>query len=251
VTWATDYFESTGTVANWWDPLNEDDPHFREWMIAQQTELLAVTGPSGRTVLDAGCGRGRVAIQAALMGASVTAVDVSAEMLAIAEETARSVGARVDFQLADLHHLPFADATFDLVFHLEILLHLEDPQRVLAEIGRVLKPHGMLVLTTNGQNPLARLLHPATQGSHAASRFRLFAATAVNEVMTSLFGFTWRRTRITAASYKRFFNAPVRPTYNGQVREMLRQAGFVAVYHRSLPRHFPRQHHWIALQQSS
>ncbi len=246
--WATDYFESTGTVASWWDPLNEADPHFREWMITQQTDLLAVTSPSGRIVLDAGCGRGRVAIQAALMGASVTAVDVSAEMLGHAEESADRMGARVKFQLADLHDLPFSDDTFDLVFHLEILLHLEDPEQVLAELGRVLKPHGTLVLTTNGQNPVSRLLHPGTQGSHAASRFRLFAATAVNEVMTSLFGFTWRRTRFTGGLYKRFFSAPVRPTYNNRVRAMLRRAGFEAVYHRPIPRHLPRQHHWIAVQ---
>jgi ubiquinone/menaquinone biosynthesis C-methylase UbiE len=248
--WATDYFESTGTVANWWDPLNEADPLFRDWMLVQQTELLAVTSPRGRIVLDAGCGRGRVAIQAAAMGGSVTAVDVSAEMLGIAEESARHARVPVEFKLADLHDLPFDDDTFDLVFHLEILLHLEDPQRVLTELGRVLKPHGTLVLTTNGQNPISRLLHPGTEGVHAASRFRLFGATTANEVMSSFFGFTWRRTRVTSALYRRFFNAPVRPTYNRQVREMLCKAGFQSVYHRPIPRHIPRQHHWIALQGS-
>jgi ubiquinone/menaquinone biosynthesis C-methylase UbiE len=246
--WASDYFAAAGTVATWWDPLSEADPQFRDWILAQQTDLLSVANPSGRKVLDAGCGRGRAAIEAASMGATVTAVDISTEMLGIAQENAQRAHVSVDFQTADLHNLPFPDDSYDVVLHLEILLHLEDPRRVLCELGRVLKPNGTLVLTTNGQNPVARLVYPGKQGDHPASRVRLFVATTTNEIMSLLFGFTWRKTRVTGKLYKRFFNAPVRPTYTVQVREWLQAAGFERVYHRAIPRHLPRSHQWIALR---
>ena len=48
---------------------------------------------------------------------------------------------------ADLKHLPFLNATFDTVFSLQALQYLERPELVLAQIARVLKPDGRLVLT--------------------------------------------------------------------------------------------------------
>jgi ubiquinone/menaquinone biosynthesis C-methylase UbiE len=250
--WATGYFERPGTVAEWWDPLSGEDPAFRAWYLQQLDDLVALTCPAGKTVLDAGTGRGRAAVAFALAGADeVIAADISDEMLghagALAHET--GVESRISFVRTDLEQLPLEDRSCDVALLLEIMLHLPDPRQVLRELARVLRPGGLLVVTTNGANPLARLLHPSKGGANPASRSKLAVATLVNELMTAAFGFTWKRTRPTGTLYHRFFNAPVRPLYPWQVRRMLADAGLRSVYHRACPNPLiPREHRWVGLK---
>jgi ubiquinone/menaquinone biosynthesis C-methylase UbiE len=252
--WATDYFERPGTVAEWWDPLSGEDPAFRAWYLQQLDDLVALTCPSGKTVLDAGTGRGRAAVSFALAGADeVIAADISDEMLGHARALAHEaeVESRISFVRTDLEQLPLEDGSCDVALLLEIMLHLSDPRRVLAELARVLRPGGALVVTTNGANPLARLFQPAKQGSNPAPRWKLGAATLVNELMTAAFGFTWKRTRPTSRLYGHFFNAPVRPIYPWQARLMLAGAGFRSIYHRACPNPLlPREHRWVARKPS-
>lgn len=250
--WATEYFRRDGTVSTWWDPLSEEDPSFRDWFLGQLDDAVAACAPQGKKVLDAATGRGRAAVGCAAAGArQVVGVDISEDMLDRARELAAEGGVAesTSFVQADLEQLPFADGEFEAALLLETLLHLERPGGVLAELGRVLQPGGRLFLTTNGANPLARLVQPGTRGAHGASRWKLAAATAVNELMTAAFGFTWRRAPATARLYGRFFNAPVRPLYPWQIRRMLADAGFTTVYQRSVPEPLlPREHRWLAIK---
>jgi ubiquinone/menaquinone biosynthesis C-methylase UbiE len=250
--WATEYFRREGTVGTWWDPLSDSDPDFRRWFVAQLEDIVAVTRPGGRKVLDAAVGRGRATVAMAEGGArSVVALDISAEMLSIAASNLRSVPDTEVFSFVqgDLHRMPFEDESFEIVLLLEVLLHVADPLTVLRECHRVLEPNGVLVVTTNGANPLGRLLQPSKRGSRPASRFRLFTATLVNEAMTAVFGFTWRRLRVTGELYQRFFRAPVRPLYPHTMRRSLREAGFRTTYHRSVPSSLiPREHRWFAVR---
>jgi ubiquinone/menaquinone biosynthesis C-methylase UbiE len=250
--WATEYFERPATVAQWWDPLSDEDPAFRAWYLEQLEDVVGLARPRDRSVLDAGTGRGRAAVACAVAGASeVIAVDISDEMLGHAKSLARrhDVDSRITFVRSNLEQLPLEDGRCDIVLLLEILLHLSDPHRVLSELTRVLTPGGLLVATTNGANPLARLLHPAKGGANPAPRWKLAAATAVNELMTATFGFTWSRSETTAKLYHRFFNAPVRPLYPSQVRALLANAGLKSLYHRACPDSvLPREHRWVALK---
>jgi ubiquinone/menaquinone biosynthesis C-methylase UbiE len=250
--WATEYFRREGTVGAWWDPLSDSDPDFRRWFLAQLEDIVVVTRPGGKRVLDAAVGRGRATVAMAEGGArSVVALDISAEMISIAATNLRTVpDAEIfSFVQGDLHRMPFEEQSFDIVLLLEVLLHVADPVTVLRECRRVLEPGGVLVVTTNGANPFGRLLQPPKGGSRPASRFRLFMATLVNEVMTAVFGFTWRRLRPTGALYRRFFDAPVRPLYPRTMRRFLREAGFRTTYHRSLPNTLvPREHRWLAVR---
>jgi SAM-dependent methyltransferase len=248
--WAADYFQRSGTVARWWDPFADDDPAFRDWYRGQLEEAIAIAEPAGKRVLDAATGRGRAAIAAALNGAdSVVAADVSTEMLGLARAVAARAGVaeRIDFVEADLERDTFEAGAFDVAFLLETLLHFERPEQVLANLAHALVAGGLLILTTNGANPLARLTQPDKAGSAPASKWKLAAATAVNEAMTSLFGFTWKRTSYTRRLYRHFFNAPVRPLYPWHVRRLLVQAGFDYVYQHASPNGFmPREHRWAA-----
>ena len=246
----SEYFRAPGTVTTWWDPLSESDPNYRHWFHRQLQELLSVIQPRGLRIMDAAAGRGRASAACLAAGASfVLAADISAEMLSLARQRLSPDPQQgVAFVQTNLEAIPIADGTFDAVLLLEVLLHFEHPDAALREIARVLKPGGVLVATTNGANPIARLFEPQKLGSRPASPFRLFAAICTNEVMTAAFGFLWSRTPVTARLYRRFFNVPVRPLYPWRVRALLRRAGFRDTYHRAVPvRWLPREHRWIAL----
>ena len=96
-------------------------------------------------ILDIGTGPGFFAINLALAGHEVTAVDVTAEMLAYARCNAESYGAKVDFVLHRGESLPFADASFDLIVSRNVVWNLEYPAEALAEWARVLVPGGRMV----------------------------------------------------------------------------------------------------------
>lgn len=96
-------------------------------------------------ILDVGTGPGFFAINLALAGHQVSAVDVTEEMLAHARENAGAYGAEADFVLYDGEHLPFANESFDLVISRNVLWNLEKPEAALREWKRVLSPEGRIV----------------------------------------------------------------------------------------------------------
>src|SRR5579872_4910019 len=99
-------------------------------------------------VLDVGTGTGRHALKLARTGAHVTAIDQSAEMLAVAQQVAQHEHLTIDFQLASLEDgLPFAAQQFDLVICALMLCHVPDLAQAVQEFARVLKPGGHLLIT--------------------------------------------------------------------------------------------------------
>lgn len=94
------------------------------------------------STLDVACGTGDMAVELLKRGCSVTGVDLSEEMLAIA----RGKTAEANFQLANAEALPFDDASFDAVtsaFGIRNFVHLD---KGLAEMARVLKSGGRMVI---------------------------------------------------------------------------------------------------------
>jgi SAM-dependent methyltransferase len=101
----------------------------------------------GKRVLDYGCGSGYGSARIAETAAYVTAVDVADDAIAYARE--RFPTGNLDFQTIDpTRPLPFADASFDTVLSFQVFEHVADTRRYLAEIRRVLRPGGHLVLVT-------------------------------------------------------------------------------------------------------
>jgi ArsR family transcriptional regulator len=98
-------------------------------------------------VLDAGSGDGAMAELLAPRARSVTLLDRSDKVL---EAARRKLEGRGPFRFApgDFHELPFADATFDQVLLFHGLVYAHDPERVVAEGARVLRPGGDLAITT-------------------------------------------------------------------------------------------------------
>ncbi len=98
---------------------------------------------SGKSLLDVGCGNGWASRQAAAAGAHATGVDVSDGMVQRAAKAAHEAGpeiaGRCRFLVADAADLPFDDGSFDAAWSMEALYYAPEPDRVLAELARVLR----------------------------------------------------------------------------------------------------------------
>jgi SAM-dependent methyltransferase len=98
--------------------------------------LDAVKAAPGVHILDIACGTGALAAAAAQRGAEITGMDFAPTM--IAEAVRRHPG--IDFRVGDAEAIPFPDASVDAVICSFGMLHMERPERVLAEFMRVLRP---------------------------------------------------------------------------------------------------------------
>jgi ubiquinone/menaquinone biosynthesis C-methylase UbiE len=101
-------------------------------------------------VLDVGCGNGMHTLKAGEYCREIVGIDYSPHSLDLALRFAESMMVKnVRFQRVNLEHspLPFADSSFDKVLFLDVIEHLEEREKLLKEIKRVLKPGGLLLLT--------------------------------------------------------------------------------------------------------
>lgn len=114
----------------------------------EQGKLLPLLGDvTGKKVLDVGAGTGRIAVQLSKLGAAVTALDISEEMLKVLAKK----DTHILTVLHDAEDLPFDKDTFDSVVANFLVVHLKNPERFLDEVYRVLKPGGLLVVTNINQ----------------------------------------------------------------------------------------------------
>jgi SAM-dependent methyltransferase len=103
---------------------------------------------SGRRVLDVACGTGVVSVTAARLGARVTGLDLTPELLERARENARIAGVEIDWHEGDVEKLPFGDATFDFVLSEFGHIFAPRPEVAIGEMLRVLKPGGTIAFST-------------------------------------------------------------------------------------------------------
>lgn len=139
-----------------WEARAEEYHHFFASVTTRVVGCLldAAGVASGSRVLDVATGPGYVAGACAARGAQVLGVDVAQEMVRLA----RRLHPGLEFRAADAERLPFADATFDAVVGNFAVLHLARPERVVAELVRVLAPGGALALSTWDTPDRCRLL---------------------------------------------------------------------------------------------
>ncbi len=115
---------------------------------AERRAFLLSHVRAGDRVLDLGCGDGAFAAALVEAGARVDAVDVAAG--AIRRTAARATGARVE-RIREGRSLPFAEDAFDVVWAGETLEHVADVVGLLADVRRVLRWGGTLLVTTPNQ----------------------------------------------------------------------------------------------------
>lgn len=191
------YFDRTAVEA--WSRLTSDAPvgriraTVRAGRDAMRSTLLSWLPDdlAGRRILDAGCGTGAFAVEAARRGADVVAVDLSPQLVRLARErTAGLAGpGRIDFRVGDL--LDPLLGRFDHVVGMDSLIHYrtDDMVRVLSALSR--QTSGSILFTFAPKTPLLVLMHAAgrlfPRGDRAPAiepagewrlRTRLGAATA-------------------------------------------------------------------------
>ena len=103
---------------------------------------------AGHRVLDVACGTGVVAITAARLGARVTGLDLTPELLKRARENAAIADVAVDWHEGDAEQLPFGDADFDVVLSQFGHMFAPRPEVAVAEMLRVLKSGGTIAFST-------------------------------------------------------------------------------------------------------
>ena len=143
-------------ASRWWDresefkPLHEINP-LRVSYIERQAQ-----GVEGKRILDVGCGGGILAEALAQQGAQVTGIDMAELSLKVARLHLHESALEIDYQLSTVE--AFAEnhvAQFDIVTCLEMLEHVPDPASVISSAARLLKPGGVLFLSTINRNPKA------------------------------------------------------------------------------------------------
>lgn len=148
--------------------------------------------PRESHVLEVGCSFGQMTFLLAQHFGQVTAVDLSPDAVALTRRRAERYGvSNVSVEASDAEQLPFEDASFDGAFSWSVLRYVPDPEKALSEMFRVLRPGGRLAV--DFPNKYCPWFGP------------------VKAIL-----------RIKAHVHDRLFSA-------GEVREMIRRAGFVDV----------------------
>ncbi|HEX6076154.1 MAG TPA: methyltransferase domain-containing protein [Micromonosporaceae bacterium] len=137
-------------VAEWWRPGGAFA--MLHWLAAARGAMVPPAVREGAVLVDLGCGGGLLAPHVAGKGYRHIGVDLVPSALRLAADHG------VTPVRADVRTLPLADGCADVVSAGELLEHVTDPRRVLAEACRLLRPGGVLVLDTIAATRLARFV---------------------------------------------------------------------------------------------
>lgn len=126
--------------------LRQQSKHSNPWVLAEIRKYIGYHAK----VLDLGCGAGFFANEAAKAGYTVVGMDISSSALKVAElhDDTKSVS----YVYGDAYSIPFERESFDVVVALDLLEHVSDPQKILFEASRVLRPGGLVFFHTFNRN---------------------------------------------------------------------------------------------------
>jgi ubiquinone/menaquinone biosynthesis C-methylase UbiE len=124
----------------WQDKEQIDEVYSNSDRVIDQ--LTRLGDPAGKWILEVGAGSGRDSISLCSQGARVIMLDYSAPALQVIQKLAQEGGHPVYLVRGDAFHLPFKTDALDLVFHQGLLEHFTNPEEILQENLRVLRPGG-------------------------------------------------------------------------------------------------------------
>jgi 2-polyprenyl-6-hydroxyphenyl methylase/3-demethylubiquinone-9 3-methyltransferase len=147
--WSEDTFAALlKNVANPWRI-----PYFQRTL----SEELSIE-PKTKRALDVGCGGGIIAEEFARTGLDVTGIDPSGSSIEAARKHAASGGLKIDYRMACGDDIPFGNETFDVVFCCDVLDHIFNWDKVIAEIARVLKRSGVFFFDTINRTTFSKIV---------------------------------------------------------------------------------------------
>jgi len=151
---------------DWWDPdgtsamlhkLNPVRLNYIRDMIDQhwQCDEHVRTPLKGKSALDVGCGAGLLTEPLARLGADVTGIDASLEVIEVARQHAAAMGLTIDYRVGDVQQL---GDQFDLITCMEVIEHVADPAEFVRALAKRLAPEGLLILSTPNATAWSRLM---------------------------------------------------------------------------------------------
>jgi 2-polyprenyl-6-hydroxyphenyl methylase/3-demethylubiquinone-9 3-methyltransferase len=153
-------------AGDWWDPngasamLHKLNPVRLKYIRDQvdqhwQCDECSRRPLEGKSALDVGCGAGLLAEPLARLGAQVTGLDASPDLIAVAREHARSAGLEIDYRAGELSEL---QGQFDLITCMEVIEHVADPAQFVGAVAKWLAPGGLLIMSTPNATGWSKLL---------------------------------------------------------------------------------------------
>jgi 2-polyprenyl-6-hydroxyphenyl methylase/3-demethylubiquinone-9 3-methyltransferase len=153
-------------AADWWDPkgssamLHKLNPVRLKYIRDQldqhwQCDECGRKPLQGKTALDVGCGAGLLAEPLARLGAAVTGIDATPEVIDIAREHAATMGLKIDYRGGDVQQL---EGHFDLITCMEVIEHVADPAAFVKALARRLAPNGLLIMSTPNATGWSKLM---------------------------------------------------------------------------------------------
>ena len=216
----------------------EDLEHYHFEKLHHLLRLVDFDGWRGRMVLEVGCGAAIDLARFARGGALVTGVDLAPSAIALARANFEQQGLAGGFEVADGEHLPFPDSSFDLVYAHGVVQYTANPQRLVDECRRVLKPGGQAVFQVYNRiswlNALGKLMNVALE--HEDAPVLLTFSIRELEQLVSRF----RDVRIVPERF------PVRSRLHKGWKGAAFNAFFVGAFN-ALPRPLVRRYGWHLL----
>ena len=142
----------------WWDPNSEFKP-LHEINPLRLGYIDRISGLSGKSVLDVGCGGGILAESMAGAGATVTGIDLADKSLQVAKLHLLESGRQVEYRKIAVEALAEErPAHYDIVTCMEMLEHVPDPSSIVRACATLVKPGGWVFFSTLNRNPKSFLL---------------------------------------------------------------------------------------------
>ena len=157
----------------WWDPAGPMAPLHaftpiridyilanikRFWPVAARAEASQSQPLTGLRILDIGCGGGLLAEPMARLGGNVTGTDVTEAAITAAALHASQNGLDIDYQCCTAETLASSGARFDVIYASEVIEHVADRALFIEAIARMMKPQGVVIITTINRTLPALLL---------------------------------------------------------------------------------------------
>jgi 2-polyprenyl-6-hydroxyphenyl methylase/3-demethylubiquinone-9 3-methyltransferase len=153
-------------ASDWWDPdgrsamLHKLNPVRLKYIRDQidqhwQCDECSRTPLEGKTALDVGCGAGLLTEPLARLGAKVTGIDASPDVIAVARDHAAASGLQIDYRAGDVQEL---GGRFDLITAMEVIEHVAEPAAFVRALAKRLAANGLLILSTPNATGWSRLM---------------------------------------------------------------------------------------------
>lgn len=146
------------TPQGWYHESVKKDLLQRYWHIKRFREVTKLVSPVKGLVLDVGCADGLFSNQTLVKSKAKKIIGIDIEKNSIDWANKHWKNSKMKFEVGDAHKLKYKSGTFDAVFALEMLEHVEYPMKVLKEIKRVLKKGGYAILLVPTDNLLFRII---------------------------------------------------------------------------------------------